>query len=304
MRAQPRGGRRPGRWPARRVRSGQRRQDQPEERHRDRPVEPVVVAGADHHQQGHGRVGEPQPPPPPGGDRHQRDGDGHGPADVQRGHRGVLVAQRVGLGRAVDGGAVPAAGVHQAGERGHPGRGERDEDVQGQRRGGERGERPPHPPVVRGMAEVEPDQAQHGGREVHVRVVAVGQPDRQLVDEQRRLHGHLVRQVQQPLEPPDPLPVHLRVGGPPGHRQPTRLVREEEHGDEGQLADRPAHRPGRPCVDGHRRGRRGLRRVHSASIRSRPAYAGPGGHGPGPPPESATALGRRGVSGGRVRPGP
>jgi hypothetical protein len=74
-----------------------------------------------------------------------------------------------------------------------------------------------------------------------VRVVAVGQLDQPFVADRRVLQGVLARQVQQPFQVPDLAGVGHRLGHVPVGRDPAQLVREEQHGHQRYLAQRPAH---------------------------------------------------------------
>lgn len=209
-----------------------------EQRRDDDRVEPVVVGRAHHDEQGERRVQQPQPAPPGTGRDDQPDGDHHRPADVQRGHRGELVRHRVRRGRlSVHRRPVDLPGVDHSGDRQHPGRSQREQEVQHQGGGGERGEDTARPDVVPGAAPEEPDQEENRGREVHGGVVGVRRVDQGPAVQQQPLDRALAGKVQGAFEVPYVPRVAERlldmtVGG-----LAAELVGQEESGHEKELAD-------------------------------------------------------------------
>lgn len=197
---------------------------------------------------------QPEVPPPGAGGRDQADGHHQRPAEVQGGHRRELVGQRVGLRRpAVDRRAVHLAGVDQTGRSRHPGRGEGDQQVQGERGARQHRQDPPGPQVVAGPAPVQPDEEERGRREVDGGVVRVGDAYQGVAVQQQTLHGGLVGQAQGALRVPDAVGVTEGRGRLTGGEQTAALVDEEESGDEEEFADE--RRPGsevRPVLRGRR----------------------------------------------------
>ena len=196
-----------------------------QQQHADDAVQPVVVGGDHDDRRGHRRVDDREPAPRRPGREDDGDREQHGPGDVHRRHRRVLVDQavvaRVG---AVHGLAEDDAGVDEAEVGPHPRRHQRVREVPDQ---GEPGGEHQHPAERRIAPDPEQQQPQRDGAQrdpVLVLVVDVRGPD----------------QVGMPERPA--LPARPRPAG--AGRAPAARRRSRARGRRPR-AGRPA--PGRAC---------------------------------------------------------
>jgi hypothetical protein len=244
------------------------------------PVQPEVISGHHHGQCRHHGIAQCEPPPLAPRDTDHGDCDDNRPSHVHRRHRRVLVRFQRAVAPGVDRLPVPERGVDQPGTGQQSRRGHRDQ-LNEQACRGEHHQDGPDPRIVPAVPPVHPDQAADQHREMQHVVVQVERLHQQRMRQERPLHRRLARQVQHPLqvpEPPSPGRPASRAHDAERPRELPQRVQSEQHARLDQRRRYPPRAAEQP--DGHqaasddRRVRPGKHEVRHAPISpNRPGYS-------------------------------
>jgi hypothetical protein len=205
-------------------------------------VQPEVIRGYHHGQRRHQRIGQREPPPSAPGNTDHGDCDNNRPPHVHRWHRRVLVRLQRAVAPGVDRLSVPVRGVHQPGAGQQPRRCHRDQ-LHEQTGRGENDQDGPDPRIVRPMPPVDPDQAADQHREMQHVVVQVEQLHQQRMRQERPLRRRLARQVQHPLQMPEPASPRRPASRTHDGERPRELPQRIQPEQHARLDQRRSHSP-------------------------------------------------------------
>lgn len=155
---------------------------------------------------------------------------------MQTRHRRELVREPAFRVGAVHRLAHRQPGVDPAELRQHSRRREREQHVSDQRESGERGQGPTSFGVLRWALDEQPDQHDRGQREVHARVVPVGELSEVGDLQGERLDVGLARQSDPGLEVDQRVGVEEGGSGVLGGQEAAEVVDAEEHGEQEDFA--------------------------------------------------------------------
>jgi hypothetical protein len=165
-------------------------------------------------------------------------GDDHGPAEVKRRHRRVLIRDRIVGVSAVDVGSVLAERVDKAVLRQHARRCKRICHVDRKSNGRDRDHPRADHPIVPGMSSQHPDYEDRGEGEMNEDVIAIQETNHRVAVHCQTLQSALGEDMQVALHPDHTTGVGHGLGRVVAREVTNLAIPEEDRHDQGEFAER------------------------------------------------------------------